>query len=350
MTKVGLLLMSLALSASLAGCAAGEPASDAGRKPGELATLPDGRRINLRCTGRGTPTVVLESGFGAWSTAWGKVQPVLARTTRVCAYDRAGYGFSDVGPLPRDGANIARDLDYALRAAREKGPFLVVGHSAGGLYGRLFAARRKDEVVGLVLVDPTVERRAPSPEQDGLNGMRRRLERCLASVDAPDAACTRQLGRPQDETPAARREAWEARLSELNEIFARSSDQVARLGTVIADIPAYVITASETADAAPKVLYPELRSVLELQHEAMAAQFRNGSRRTVFSSHLVMNDRPDTVIDAAQAMITAYRAGEAPPPLPPSESAIGEPEAPPQNTPLPGADAPPPTLLRDLPR
>ncbi|MGH6965185.1 MAG: alpha/beta fold hydrolase, partial [Phenylobacterium sp.] len=86
--------------------------------------------------------MLLESGFGAGAFAWGQAQPIVARTTRVCSYDRAGYGFSDPGPSPRDGAAIARDLDAALRRAGERGPFVIVGHSAGGLYARLFAARR----------------------------------------------------------------------------------------------------------------------------------------------------------------------------------------------------------------
>ena len=107
-------------------------------RPGEIVQLADGRKLNFRCAGRGAPTVLLESGFGADSRAWSKVQPTVAETTRVCAYDRAGYGFSDPGPLPRDGAAIARDLDQALTQAEILGPFVVVGHSAGGLYARLY--------------------------------------------------------------------------------------------------------------------------------------------------------------------------------------------------------------------
>lgn len=341
------LLAGLVVLAGLTGCASGK--SDAApARPGKLQPLPDGRKINLRCSGRGGPTVLLEAGFGAGSNAWVKVQPTLARFGRVCAYDRAGYGFSDAGPLPRDGASIARDLDLALRGAREAGPFVVVGHSAGGLYARLFAARRKDDVVGLVLVDPTVEQRRIAPGQDGLGGIRARVQRCLASAEAPDARCERELARPGDTTAEARRKAWEGRLSELDEIFGRTSEQVARVGPVIADVPAYVLTASATADAAPKVLFPEARSVLELQHEAMAAAFRNGSRRTVFSSHLIMIDRPDTVIDAVEAMVKAYRADQPPPPLPPDEAALPPMEDPLRElAPAPAQDGPP-TRLRDL--
>ena len=102
-----------------------------GARPGDLVRL-DGRRINVRCLGAGAPTVILESGYEADSLAWWKVEPEVARFTRVCSYDRAGAGFSDPGPLPRDGAAIAADLDKALSAAGIRGPFVLVGHSAGG--------------------------------------------------------------------------------------------------------------------------------------------------------------------------------------------------------------------------
>src|SRR5687767_4516826 len=87
----------------LSGCQDGRllaTPAQADQKPGRLVTLPEGRAINLRCSGRGSPTVILEAGFGANAAAWSKVQPQLARATKVCAYDRAGSGFSDPGPLP----------------------------------------------------------------------------------------------------------------------------------------------------------------------------------------------------------------------------------------------------------
>ena len=108
-------------------------------KPARLVVLPDGRKLNFRCMGSGSPTIVFESGWGATSTAWAKVQPALSTSYRTCSYDRAGYGFSDPGPDPRDGSAIAADLDAGLRAARLTGPFVLVGHSAGGLYIRLLA-------------------------------------------------------------------------------------------------------------------------------------------------------------------------------------------------------------------
>ena len=327
-----LLIPALLLGFSLSACGTADSLGATGSaKAGMVVALVDGRKLNFRCQGRGTPTVLLESGFGADSTAWYKVQPDLARQTRVCAYDRAGYGHSDPGPLPRDGAATARDLDLALRAADIRGPFIVMGHSAGGLYARLFAARRARDVQGLILLDPTVERLAPRPEVDGLNGMRQRLQRCLAMASAPSPAA---IGDPQwaecvaatkteHQISAARRPAtWQNQLSELNSIFGRTSEQVGRIGPILRDIPLYVITASETAAGSPKSAFGGPFSMWELQHLQIASTSQHGFQTTVVSPHLVMIARPDVAITAAREMIAASRGNRLPGPLPASEPSL----------------------------
>src|SRR5262249_8253549 len=144
--------------AALAACGLARAPAAAGPydAPGRLGRLAGGGGVNLGCRGPGAPTGVFGTGFRGRASGWGLVPPQLSRTHSTLAHDRAGYGFSDPGPLPRDGAAIARDLDRALRAAGEHGPFIVVGHSAGGLYGQLFAARRRRETLGIVLVDSSV--------------------------------------------------------------------------------------------------------------------------------------------------------------------------------------------------
>lgn len=116
-----------------------------------------GRRLNIVCTGKGSPTVILEAGLIADSSAWRLVQPAISRTTRVCSYDRAGLGFSDPAGPPRDAAAIVGDLHALLRGAGIASPYVLVGWSSGGLYTRLYQYRYPREVVGLVEVDPDSE-------------------------------------------------------------------------------------------------------------------------------------------------------------------------------------------------
>ena len=116
-----------------------------------------GRRLNIICTGEGSPTVILEAGLVADSTAWRLVQPAISRRTRVCSYDRAGLGFSDPAGAPRDASAIVRDLHELLRGAGIAPPYVLVGWSSGGLYTRLYQYRYPKEVVGLVEVDPDNE-------------------------------------------------------------------------------------------------------------------------------------------------------------------------------------------------
>jgi len=126
---------------------------------GQFHDIGGGRRLHMVCAGPaagGSPTVLLEAGAFGFSADWGAVQEQLAaRGVRSCAYDRAGLGFSDPGPKPRDGLAIVGDLEALLAASGEKGPFILVGHSMAGLHLRLFAARNPRKVAGLVLVDAT---------------------------------------------------------------------------------------------------------------------------------------------------------------------------------------------------
>jgi pimeloyl-ACP methyl ester carboxylesterase len=131
--------------------------------PGQLVDL-GGYRLHLDCRGEssgGQPTVILETGLGGFATSqdWAYVQPEIAKTTRVCAYDRAGIGWSDPSPLPRDAQHIAAELHTLLQNSHTPAPYVLVGWSYGGLYVRAFADRYRDEVAGLVLIDSS------SPEQ-----------------------------------------------------------------------------------------------------------------------------------------------------------------------------------------
>ena len=163
------LAAALAAGASLAAEATLAPAQEIFLKPQTVAVLPDGRKLNFYCQGQGSPTAILESGWGTPSFTWARVQAQFSKSTRVCALDRAGYGFSDPGPLPRDSAAGVADLHAALQAAHLRPPYVLVGHSLAGFDARLYAYDYPREVTGLLLLDPPTEdlyRRTREPDED----------------------------------------------------------------------------------------------------------------------------------------------------------------------------------------
>jgi pimeloyl-ACP methyl ester carboxylesterase len=112
-----------------------------------------GRRLFIECAGSGSPVVVLQSGLGESSSYWARIAPSLAATTTVCTYDRAGHGRSEPADRPQDGVALATDLHTLLERAAVAGPYVLVGHSSGGPYVRVFASRYPDQVAGVVLLD-----------------------------------------------------------------------------------------------------------------------------------------------------------------------------------------------------
>ena len=124
-------------------------------RPGKMVAA-EGTRLNFYCMGRGSPTVVFDSGWGDWAPVWMIVQPQVAKWTRACSYDRAGAGFSAPGPMPRTSVRIAAELRSALHNARIQGPYILVGNAFGGDNVRTFAARYPAEVAGLVLVEADI--------------------------------------------------------------------------------------------------------------------------------------------------------------------------------------------------
>ena len=114
-----------------------------------------GHRLHLQCTGSGSPTVVLQPGGGDMSSAMGWIAPAVAAHTRVCVYDSAGRGWSEASDVTQDGAQMMTDLHTLLHSGGVPGPYVLAGHSFGGLYVRIFAAQYPDEVAGMVLIDST---------------------------------------------------------------------------------------------------------------------------------------------------------------------------------------------------
>lgn len=174
MLRVILLAVLCIASAWGAVAVAAEVVSRTHRPRGEMIDIGDSRRLRLVCEGQasGRPVIWLESGAFSGAADWAAVQQKLAaQGLRSCAYDRAGMGYSDPGPAPRDGDAIVRDLEALMAASGERGPFVLVGHSMAGLYVRQYALRNPDRVVGLVLVD------AVTPEMIALPGAQRFVDR-----------------------------------------------------------------------------------------------------------------------------------------------------------------------------
>jgi pimeloyl-ACP methyl ester carboxylesterase len=168
--------------------------------PGENY-LVDGHKMHLVCTGSGSPTLVLEAGLGNDALIWGGVLPTLAKTTRVCAYDRAGFGWSDVRPAPRDADHIAAELHGLLAEAKVTGPIVLMGHSIAGIYLRDYATRYPEGLAGLVFVDGSTPMQQENPAFKAANHggppqwLEVLIERSMMDVGVPRllGQCSRAL-------------------------------------------------------------------------------------------------------------------------------------------------------------
>lgn len=167
----------------------GAPGDERYASPGRLEYA-GGTELNFYCMGSGSPTVVFEAGWEDWSPTWATIQPVIARHTRACTYDRAGSGFSLPGPMPRTTAQIARELHTALHDAHIPGPYLLVGHSFGGYNLKAFADMYMPEVYGAVFVD--IESGDIEPAKDQAADEREMTEAVVELSQCRDAVAHRQ--------------------------------------------------------------------------------------------------------------------------------------------------------------
>jgi pimeloyl-ACP methyl ester carboxylesterase len=163
MALLGLIvvLLALAVAGAIYQAIATELAERAYPPPGEMVDV-GGYSLHINCVGQESPTVVLDAGSGLFSAQWVRVQRQVSGTTRVCAYDRAGLGWSEMGPDPRDAKQITSELHTLLGKAGIEGPYVLVGHSLGGMYMQTYAARYPEEVAGVALVDSSTD-----PDQFG---------------------------------------------------------------------------------------------------------------------------------------------------------------------------------------
>jgi pimeloyl-ACP methyl ester carboxylesterase len=202
-----------------------------------------GHRLYIECSGSGSPTVVLQAGLGASSSSWAGIAPNVAASTTVCAYDRAGHGRSEEAG-PQDGIALATDLHTLLERAGVAGPYVLVAHSSGGPYVRVFAAGYPDQVAGMVLLDAQpAEAFTALPDYPGFYQMYR-FATALAPSLARVGLVGLLLGLPADESsPSAARSARDA-VAELPIAL-----EQAKALTTLGDRPLIVVTAASDPDA-----------------------------------------------------------------------------------------------------
>lgn len=300
-------------------------------KPQRLVALGDGRRLNLYCTGIGTPTVLLEGGWTVTTLWWRTIQSRVSLTTRVCSYDRSGYGFSDPGPLPRSAAPIAADLRALLKAANVAGPYLIVAHSLGALDGRIFADQQPKAVKGMLLIDPTVphqvERMGAASASYAADMARLigAVAKCshgiLEGTIAPDTpqgrACidppSKGLSVPintshraKQMTPGYQRTA----LSEL-ESLARSSQEVETSRRSYGAMPLIVMTAGKANDNPDLAKEEQMKldaAWWQLHEEIVSLSTRGSHVLIPNASHFIPKDNPDAVVAAIVELVGKSRA------------------------------------------
>lgn len=282
------------------------------------AQLPDGRHLAFYCTGTGSPTVIFDAGLGADARAWARVQPVIAQTTRACAFDRPGYGASDEGPSPRDATRIVTDLKAGLEAAGIAGPYVLVGHSMGGYDMRLFASLYADDVVGMVLVDPSIDGneaplRAVSPAfAQSMADFQATAGKCIRAAAegrmTPEDPLFVECGSPPPDSPMANAALARTALSE-QESLDESSRQVLASEPVSSSLPVIVLTAG--GQFGPETGFPEtervaLSTLIRENHAAIAARSSKGTHRVIDGApHMIQMARPDTVADAVLEVLRA---------------------------------------------
>lgn len=298
--------------------------ADAYAMPGQLVRLADGRALNLRCGGDGARVVVLEAGGNADSSTWFRVQPRLASHARVCAYDRAGYGFSDEGPRPRDLDAVVADLNALIAAAGLPLPAILVGHSLGSNIVRRYAQLHPSEVAGLVLVDPPeqgADDQMPAAWQaEAAAGIAQRdafIDGCEAAAEANDVEtiqerCLRAPPPWMSERVAAamkrnksRPAYWRTLRSELEQNIGIYSAPVP-VDESYGSIPLVLLQAPDQVDDAPD----DVRRVIAAARRQTNARILAASTQGVAievreSSHDIQLDRPEAVVAAVRRLLDA---------------------------------------------
>jgi pimeloyl-ACP methyl ester carboxylesterase len=280
-----------------------------------------GYRLMLNCTGAGSPTVILEAGFGDVSVEWKSVQPEIASFSRVCSYDRAGYGGSDSGPMPRTSLQIARELHTLLTNAGEIPPYVLVGSSFGGYNVRVFNGLYPDEVEGVVLADATQEDQyellPKAWSAIGAVQLKHCERQARYAFFVVDLGLGRLMLRAQGTDQGAylilQRKYLRARASELQQM--RVSAGQARAADHISDKPLVVLTAAENTDSMlssglSEHDFEEFQRIWVDDLQMRLARLSTRGRRIMVqgSGHDIPSDRPGYIVTAVHELCTEATA------------------------------------------
>ncbi|MBT8447831.1 MAG: alpha/beta hydrolase [Gammaproteobacteria bacterium] len=288
----------LCLAAALLPAAATVQAGGPMDPPGTFVGLTS-HRLHYYCVGSGGPTVLFESGIGGSSLDWAAVQAAVAGEATACAYDRAGYGWSDPGPGPRDAEHSAVELAGLIERAELQTPLVLVGHSFGGFIVRYFASRNPAAVAGLVLVDSS----HPDVLLDqGRPGPAGRVTQPIAT-DRVDAARSAPGSDWRASYLATRRKAIFAQMNEFRE-FANSARQVAD-SSPLPDVPVVVVTRAECGQASATS-----SEWCTAQRQLADSTPRGTLQIAGTGQHSIHVAEPAAVIMAIESVLREVRAGQ----------------------------------------
>ena len=267
--------------------------------PGQLIDV-NGRDMHINCIGNKSPTIILDSGAGGFSLEWRNIQYSLAQYARVCAYDRAGYGWSEMGPLPRTTERIAHELHTLLENAEIPGPYIIVGHSFGGFTAQYFARYFYDEIAGLVLVDSSHEEQVYRLPENGTDVVRRSLHQDR-SITITRSVLHEHF--PEEEAAVAEQlmQRWSAILTWREEManYALSSRQLRDVHhRPILQIP--IVVLSRGKRVWPDTPYGDAMEAAwkELQNELDDMSGNSTHIIAEKSGHVIHLDEPKLVVDA----------------------------------------------------
>jgi pimeloyl-ACP methyl ester carboxylesterase len=286
-----------------------------------------GVSLNIDCSGQGSPTVILDSGLGVPAVGWKFVQPEVAKFTRVCSYDRTGYGWSTAGPMPRTSAEIVKELHALLAAAGEKPPYILVGHSFGGYNIRVFSGAYPGEVAGMVLVDASHEdQNSRMPQAMTDYSKKQEASAKWQTFFAPaliDFGVARLMSDTSGPAYLSQNDREEFRYLQLQtkflaataseqSAFSTSADEVRASGN-LGDKPLIVLTAGKALRAAslppgfPVKAYDDFLLIWRNDLQVREAHLSTRGRQIIVpdSDHMIPFERPDTVVSAIREVWSA---------------------------------------------